>query len=61
MHAVSQILISLPTGRALPKKFFGGHIGIVVFMVRDWKDEFINFCAIVVHGAKWSSMWVIVR
>ncbi|MGA8070801.1 MAG: hypothetical protein WB946_04805 [Halobacteriota archaeon] len=46
------MLIRFPTGRALPKKFFGGHIGKVVFVVRDFKDEFIDLCAIVVHGAE---------
>ena len=53
MHAVLQVLISFPTGRALPKKFFGGHIGIVVFVVRDFKYEFIDLYAIVVHNARW--------
>jgi len=52
VRAVSQVLKSFPTGRALPQKFFGGHVGIVVFVVRDFKDEFIDLCAIVVHGAE---------
>jgi hypothetical protein len=52
MHAVSQVLKSFPTGRALPQKFFGGHISKVVFVVRDFKDEFIDLCPIVVHGAE---------
>jgi hypothetical protein len=47
-----QVLIGLPTGRALPKKFFGGHIGIVVLVVCDFKDELIDFQEIVVHGVK---------
>jgi len=42
MHVVSQILMSHPTGRALPKKFFGSHIGKVVLVVGDFKDEFID-------------------
>ena len=53
MHAVLQILIRSPTGRALPKKFFGSHVGIVVFVVCDFKDEFIDLDAIVVHGIRW--------
>ncbi|MGD0716771.1 MAG: hypothetical protein ABR979_01720 [Halobacteriota archaeon] len=40
----------MPTSRALPKKFFGSHVGIVILIVRDFKDEFINLYAIVVHG-----------
>jgi hypothetical protein len=27
----------------------GSHIGVVVFVVRDFKDEFIDLYAIVVH------------
>jgi hypothetical protein len=42
VHAVLQVLEGFPTGRALPKKFFGSHIGIVVFVVRDFNDEFID-------------------
>jgi hypothetical protein len=53
VHAVLQILIRFPTGRALPQKFFGSHIGIVVLVVRDLKDEFIDLCAITVHSKKW--------
>jgi len=52
VHAISQVLIRFPAGRALPKKFFGGHIGKVVFVVRDLKDALIDLCAIV-HGVKW--------
>jgi len=36
VHAVSQVLIALPTGRALPKEFFGSHVGVVVLVVRDF-------------------------
>ena len=53
MHAVPKVLVSFPTGRALPKKFFGGHIGVVVGVVRNFKDECIDLYAIVVHKAKW--------
>jgi hypothetical protein len=53
VHAVLEILISFPTGRALPQKFFGSHIAIVVFVVRDLKNELIVLYAIVVHGVKW--------
>jgi hypothetical protein len=52
VYAILQVLVSVPTGRALPKKFFGGHIGIVVLVVRDFKNEFIDLYEIVVHGAK---------
>ena len=52
MRTVLQILISHPTGRALPKEFFSSHIGIVVLVVRDFKDEFIDLHAIVVHDGK---------
>ena len=55
MNAVSQILIGLPTGRALPKKFFGRHVGIVVFVVGDFEYELINLYAIVVHEARWGA------
>jgi hypothetical protein len=27
----------------------GGHVGIVVFVVRDFKDELIDICGVVVH------------
>jgi hypothetical protein len=27
VHTVLQVSLRFPTGRALPKKFFGGHIG----------------------------------
>jgi hypothetical protein len=53
VYAVLQVLESFPTSRALPKKFFGGHISIVVFVVRDFKDEFIDLYAIDVPGARW--------
>ncbi len=49
MHAVLQVLIRFPAGRALPQKFFGSHIGIIAFVVRDFKDEFVDLCPIVVH------------
>jgi hypothetical protein len=52
VHTVSQVLISSPTGRALPKEFFGSHIGVVVLVVREFEYELINLYAIVVHGAK---------
>jgi hypothetical protein len=55
MGAVLQVLVRFPTGRTLPQKFFGSHIGIVVFVVRDFKDKFIDLSPIVVHGQKW---WV---
>jgi hypothetical protein len=51
VNAVLQVLVSFPTGRALPKKFFGGHIGTIIFVVRDFKDELIDLYAIVVHRA----------
>jgi hypothetical protein len=35
MHAVSQVLVSLAAGRALPKNFFGGRIGIIALVVCD--------------------------
>jgi hypothetical protein len=35
------------------KKFFGGHVSEVVLVVRDFKDELIDLCPIVVHGARW--------
>jgi hypothetical protein len=50
VHTVSQVLIGFLTGRALPKKFFGSHIGIVALVVCGFKDELIDFQAIVVHG-----------
>ncbi|MGB7901801.1 MAG: hypothetical protein WCG09_05135 [Halobacteriota archaeon] len=53
MRAVLQVLIGFPTSRALPQKFFGSNIDIVVFVVRDFKDEFIDLYAIVVHRARW--------
>jgi hypothetical protein len=46
VRAIFQIAIGLPTGRTLPHKFFGGHIGVVVLVVRDLKDEFIDFDAV---------------
>jgi hypothetical protein len=52
VHAVLEILIRFPTGRTLPQKFFGSHIGIVVFVVRDFKDKLIDLSPIVVHGAE---------
>jgi len=42
VNAVQQVAVSIPTGRALPQKFFGGHIGIVVFVVCDFKDALIE-------------------
>ena len=51
MDAVSQVLVSFPTGRALPKKFFGGHVGVVVLEICNFEDEFVDFGAIVVHHA----------
>jgi hypothetical protein len=47
-----QVLVYEPTGRALPQKFFGSHIGIVVFVVGDFKGEFIDLWAIGVHEAR---------
>jgi hypothetical protein len=52
-RAVPYVLVSFPTGRALPKKFFGSHVGIVVFVVRDLQDELIDLDTIVVHGGGW--------
>ena len=52
MHAVPQVLISFPISRALPKEFFHSHIGVVVFVIRDFEYELINLYAIVVHGVK---------
>ena len=52
MHAVLQVLMRFPVGRALPQKLFGGYIGIVVFVVRDLKDALIDLCPIVVHAGK---------
>jgi hypothetical protein len=51
MYAVPQVLVSFPTGRALPKEFFGSHIGTIVLVVRDLKDELIDLYTIVVHHA----------
>jgi hypothetical protein len=42
MHAVLQVLIRFPTSRALPEKFYGSHVGIVVFLVRYFKDVLID-------------------
>ncbi|MFZ0926636.1 MAG: hypothetical protein WAN55_09380 [Halobacteriota archaeon] len=51
--AVSQLLIDWPTGRALPKKFFGIYLCKIAFVVRDFKDEFVDLYTITVHRAKW--------
>jgi len=59
VYAILQVLVSVPTGRALPQEFFGSNIGIVVFVVRDFKDEFIDLYEIVVHGGRWWVYWVI--
>jgi hypothetical protein len=52
MHAVLQVLISFPTGRALPKKFFGSRHCLIVFVVGDFNDEFIDICGVVIHWVK---------
>jgi hypothetical protein len=45
----------LPNWSSLPQKFFDGHVSEVVFLVRDFYDEFIDLCGVVVHGTGW---WV---
>jgi hypothetical protein len=37
MHTVPQVLVRLPTGRALPVKFFDGHISEVVLVVCEFE------------------------
>jgi hypothetical protein len=49
VYAVLQVLIGLPASRALPQKFFGGYIGVVVLVVCNLKDELIDFDAVVIH------------
>jgi hypothetical protein len=49
VHAVPQVLIRFPTGRALPEKFFDGHVGIVVLVVCDLQQQLIDFYAVIVH------------
>ncbi|MGZ4852821.1 MAG: hypothetical protein ACXV3D_06495 [Halobacteriota archaeon] len=51
-------LQTLVTVIAVSQKFFGSHIGIVVFVVCDFEYELIDLCAIVVLGTNGGSIWV---
>jgi len=55
VHADLQILIGQSAGRALPQKFFGGHVGKVVFVVSDFKDELIDLYRVVIHRPKFGA------
>jgi hypothetical protein len=51
VHAIPQVMIGVPTGRALPQMFFGSHVCEVILKVFYFQQEPIDLCAIVVHRA----------